>query len=68
MCNSHLVQTPLPEPYVPAGQATPQVVLSAERPVPATPTQHSPLSQVVAQAVAAVTRCVAALQLFTGNI
>ena len=61
-CKAHLVQSPLPVPYVPAGQR-PQVVLSGERPVPATPTQHSPLSQVIVQAEAPVTRCVAASQL-----
>jgi hypothetical protein len=34
-CKAHLLQTPLPDPYVPTGQSAPQVVLSVERPVPA---------------------------------
>ena len=53
-CKAHLVQTPLPVPYVPTGHM-PQDVLSVERPVPAVAPQHSPLSHVVVQAEAAVT-------------
>ena len=64
---AQLVQTPF-STYVPSGQ-TLQVVFSAnpvptvERPLPAA--QHSPLSHVVVQTEAAVTRCVAASQLST---
>ena len=57
------MQTPLPEPYDPAGQ-TPQLVPSGDRPVPASPpAQHSPLAQDEVQVVAPVTVCVAMPQL-----
>ena len=57
------MQTPLPEPYDPAGQ-TPQLVPSGDRPVPASPpAQHSPLAQDEVQAVAPVTLCEAMVQL-----
>ena len=49
-------------PYDPAGQAT-QLVPSGDRPVPASPAQHSPLAQDEVQAVAPVTVCVAMVQL-----
>ena len=57
-----MVHTPLPE-YDPARHAAPQLVPSGDRPVPASPAQHSPLAQDEVQAVAPVTVCVAMVQL-----
>ena len=60
---THLVHSPLPEPYDPAGHTAPQLFPSGDRPVPASPAQHSPLAQDEVQAVALVMLCAAMPQL-----
>ena len=55
---AHLVHTPLPRPYDPAGH-WPHVPSDSSPVPPPPPAQHSPLAQDAVQAVDLVTVCVA---------